>query len=331
MRFMLKSGARMLLLAIAIGLGLAGVASAQSSTSYPVNRVQFIVPFGAGGATDTLARVVGQRLSTQLGKIVVIENRPGGNGNIGTTALAKASPDGQTIGMGAQSTLAINPAIYKSLAFDPDSDLVAIASLVSMPIVLVVNPSIEVSTVDELIKLMKRETRSFSYGSPGVGNTSHLFGELFKRSVGVEMIHVPYRSGPAVTTDLRAGHIQLAFSNILEALPHIKAGSVRALAIASSQRLKTLPDVPTLEELGIKGFASPAWFGVLAPRGMSPDIVNTLSSEITRALVDPDVVATLDRLSANPMIMGPQEFDAFIRSERKKWGKLARQVGVRAD
>jgi tripartite-type tricarboxylate transporter receptor subunit TctC len=316
---------------LALVLVLGGATRAQQPVPYPTKPVQFIVPFGAGGATDTLARVTANKLTARLGNTFVVDNRPGGNGNIGTAALAKAAPDGYTIGMGAMSTLAINPAIYKSLAYDPNNAFDPIGGLVSLPIVLVVNLDMPADNLRELITLMKAGGKNYTYGSPGVGNTSHLFGELFKRVVGVDMVHVPYRSGTAVSQDLLAGHLQLSFVTILEALPHIKAGQVRPIAIAWSRRAKELPDVPTLGELGVAGFDSPTWFGVLAPKGTPAAIVNALSAEIKVALADPEVKATLDRLSVEPMPMDPAEFDAFIKAERVKWGELARQSGAQAD
>jgi tripartite-type tricarboxylate transporter receptor subunit TctC len=314
-----------------ISVTAAVVSLAQAPEQYPAKPVQFVVPFGAGGATDTLARVVGQQLSSRLGNVFVVENRPGGNGNIGTMILAKSPPDGYTIGMGAMSTLAINPAIYKKLAYNPKEDLAPVASLVSMPLVLLVNKDIPIKALDELIEYMITNRKSLSYGSPGVGNTSHLFGELFSRSTGVNMVHIPYSSGVAVTTDLIAGRIQVSFTTLLEALPHVRAGSVRPLAIAWSQRSKSLPDLPTLTEFGIAGFESPTWFGVLAPRGTPSNIINLLSDEIKIALAEPKVLAVLDRLAVEPLVMGPQDFGTFILREQQKWGALARESGAQAD
>lgn len=316
---------------VAIGWAVASGSLAQTPAKYPTKPTQFIVPFGAGGASDTLARVVAQHLSGRLGNTFVVENRAGGNGGIGSALLAKSAPDGYTIGMGAMSTLAINPAIYDKLTYDPKKDFAPVGSLISMPIVLIVNKDVPVKTVGELIKYMKSGRQPFSYGSPGIGNTSHLFGELFKKETGVDMVHVPYKSGIAVTQDLVAGRVQISFTTLLEALPHIKSGSVRPLAIAWSQRSKSLPEVPTLAELDIKGFEAPTWFGVLAPSGTPSNIVNLLSNEIKGALTDPKVLTILERLAVEPLVMGPDEFAAFIASEQEKWGVLARQSGARVN
>jgi tripartite-type tricarboxylate transporter receptor subunit TctC len=319
-----RSSAHCVALAVLVG-GASLPATAQST--YPARPVTLVVPFGAGGASDVLMRVVAQQLGRRLSTTVVVENRAGANGNIGLQYLSNAPPDGYTIGVGATASLANNPAVYKRLPYDPDG-FVAIAPVGTNTAGLVIHNALPATNLRELVALMKSKRQHFSYGSAGIGNSAHLTGELFKRMAGVEMEHVPYRGGSEIIRDLISGQIQLAFSPLLESIAHIKSGSVRVIGVGKAQRSPHLPDVPTITEGGVPGIEYATWQGLIAPKGTPASVVRLLNETVRAMLADPEMQETLRKLVVDPLVMSPEEFEAFIAAERKRWGEIAALAGA---
>jgi tripartite-type tricarboxylate transporter receptor subunit TctC len=324
MRFLSRLAAA----ALAVGL-LGGHAEAQSD--YPNQPIRLIVPFAAGGATDVLARLLGERLSQSLGQQVVVDNRGGAGGNIGSAQAAKAEPDGYTLLMGAVGTHAINQSIYPKLPYDPIEDFAPVSLVATVPNVLVVNPSVPAQTVQELIALAKSRPGELNFASSGNGTSIHLSGELFKSMTGVDMVHVPYKgSGPAMT-DLLGGQVQMMFDNLPSALPNVQAGKLRALGVTGAERSPALPDVPTIEEAGVPGYEALSWFGIFAPAGTPQPVIDKLHDHIVQALADPAMRARLADLGAEPVGSTPQEFASFIRAEAEKWAKVVKEAGVKLE
>jgi tripartite-type tricarboxylate transporter receptor subunit TctC len=302
-------------------------ASAQN-TSYP-NRVgKIIAPYAPGGAVDSLAREIAQAYTTILGKTFVVENHPGAGGNIGLSVLAKSPNDGYTLGIGAANMLVTNRFLYSSLPFDAAKDFVPVAFIGRVPFVLVVNSSVAADNLKELIALMKSKTVQFNYGSSGMGNTAHLFGELFKLKTGVSMEHIPFKSSGEAVQEVVAGRVQLQFGTPVELLPQISRGAVKAIAVAGSQRLPTLPNVPTLAESGISGFESPTWFGVLAPTGTPASVISILNEATQKALTQPIVKSRLEQNGVQVQSMKSEEFQDFINAEVRKWEPIVRASGA---
>jgi len=302
-------------------------ASAQNP-SYP-NRVgKIIAPYAPGGAVDSLAREIAQAYTTILGKTFVVENHPGAGGNIGLSVLAKSPNDGYTLGIGAANMLVTNRFLYSLLPFDAAKDFVPVAFIGRVPFVLVVNSSVAADNLKELIALMKSKTVQFNYGSSGMGNTAHLFGELFKLKTGVSMEHIPFKSSGEAVQEVVAGRVQLQFGTPVELLPQISRGAVKAIAVAGSQRLPTLPNVPTLAESGISGFESPTWFGVLAPAGTPASVVSILNEATQKALTQPIVKSRLEQNGVQVQSMKSEEFQDFINAEVRKWEPIVRASGA---
>ena len=304
------------------------VAQAQA---YPAKAVKIIVPFPPGGAIDALARLLSQKMSEAWAQPVVVENRPGAGGIIGTDAGAKSAPDGYTLTMGAVSTHAINAGLYKKLPYDPVRDFAAVAPVAIVPNLLVVNPSLGVSTVAELIALARSKPGQLSYASAGAGTTLHISCELFKSLAKVDILHVPYKgSGPAVS-DVIGGQVPIMCDSITSSQPHIKSGKLKVLAITSAARSSTMPQVPTLAESGVPGYEMNPWFGLFAPAGTPAAVVGKLNAEVTRILALPDVRERLFAIGAEPMGATPEQFAAMVRADVDKWGKLVRAAGISAD
>ena len=307
---------------------LPAVAQAQT---YPAKAVKIIVPFPPGGAIDALGRLLSQKMSESWGQPVVVENRPGAGGIIGTDAGAKAAPDGYTLTMGAVSTHAINAGLYKKLPYDPLKDFAAVAPVAIVPNLLVVNPSLGVSTVAELIALARSKPGQLSYASAGAGTTLHISCELFKSLAKVDILHVPYKgSGPAVS-DVIGGQVPIMCDSITSSQPHIKSGKLKVLAITSAARSSTMPQVPTLAESGVPGYEMNPWFGLFAPAGTPAAVVGKLNAEVARVLALPDVRERLFAIGAEPMSASPEQFSAMVRADVDKWGKLVRAAGISAD
>jgi tripartite-type tricarboxylate transporter receptor subunit TctC len=305
--------------------------SAAIADAYPTKPIRLIIPFAVGGSTDNLGRVLAARLSEKLGQQVVADNRPGAGGNIGTDLVAKAPADGYTLLFATEGTLGINPSLYKKLPFDPEKDFTPIAQFASVPNILVVNPRVQAKTVQELAAYAKSRPASLNMGSAGNGTTNHLSGELFQTMTGATFTHVPYKgSGPAMA-DLLADQIQLMFDNLPGSLPHVKAGSLRALAVTSAKRSPLLPDVPTMAEAGVPGYDVEVWFGVAAPKGLPAQTLATLSKAITEIAQEPATIEKILSIGATPLTSTPAEFGSRIQEARIKWAPIVAHSGAKID
>jgi tripartite-type tricarboxylate transporter receptor subunit TctC len=296
---------------------------------YPSKVVKVIVPAGTSGTMDLLGREYALALNTQLGKPFIVENKAGAGGNIGMGLLARAPADGYTIGLGAANALAANPFLYTSVPFDSQKDFVPIAFIGRMQFVLVAQQSVPADNFKDLIALMKSKKSNFNFGSSGIGNTAHLFGELLKQRTGVEMEHIPFKSSGEAIQELVAGRIQLQFVSPAEVMPQIRRGVLKPIAVASSTRVDTLPQIPTLAELGYPGFESPTWFGILAPSGTPKEIVTLLNQEAKIATQQPNVKTRLAQAGVEPAYMTPEQFKVFIAEEMKRWEMIVKQSGAR--
>jgi tripartite-type tricarboxylate transporter receptor subunit TctC len=306
------------------------VAGAAAQT-YPAKPIRLVVPFPAGGTTDILAREVGQRLSASLGQPVVIDNRPGAAGNIGSELVARSAPDGYTLLMATVGTHAINPNLYSKLPYDHVKDFAPVILVASVPNVLEVTPSLPVNSVADLIKLAKEKPGQINFASSGSGTSIHLSGELFKTMAGVDMTHVPYKGSAAALTDLIGGQVQVMFDNLPSSLPQIKAGKLRAIAVTSAQRAPALPNVPTIAESGLPGFEAGSWFGVVAPAGTPPAIVARLNADVDQWLQTPDAKEKLLAQGAAAVGGSPEQFAAYIRAETEKWARVVKASGAKVD
>ncbi|HYI69798.1 MAG TPA: tripartite tricarboxylate transporter substrate binding protein [Skermanella sp.] len=309
---------------------LPGRADAQAAAGYPNKPVTIIVPFTAGGNTDAFARMVGDELDKALGQRFLVENKPGAGGNLGAAAVANAQPDGYTLGMGTVSTHAINPSLYKKLPFDADKGFAPVSLIATLPNVLVVNPSIPVNNVPELIQLLKKEPEVHTYASSGPGTSPHLGAELFSTLTGTKMTHVPYKGSGQSIMDVVAGHVDMVFDNIPTAAAQAKAGKVRALAVTSLTRAPLLPDVPAMAEF-LPGFEATSWHGLFAPGGTPKDIVEKVSAEVQRIMKLPHIQERMQGMGATPVGNTPEEFTQHIAVERKKWAEVVKASGVSLD
>lgn len=316
--------------AAAIATVMLACASFAWAQPFPSRTIHMVVPAAAGGTVDILARVLAPKLSAGLGQPVIVENRPGAGTNIGMEAVAKSAPDGHTALVGGVP-VATNKVLYRKLDFDPVADLAPVSRLVTSANVLVVNPSLPVHSVRELIEYARSRPGELHFGSPSTGSTPHLAGELFNTLAGVKTVHVPYKGAAPALTDLVAGRLQLSFDNIPPALPHIRAGRLRALAVTSPRRSPLLPDLPTVTEAGLAKFEVTAWFGLLVPAGTPAEAIDRLHSEAAKALDDPAVRERLTALGFEVGASTPQEFAAFIREEAGRWTPIIRASGARAD
>jgi tripartite-type tricarboxylate transporter receptor subunit TctC len=296
---------------------------------YPARPVTLIVPFAPGASVDTIGRMVGQKLSERLGKPVIVENRPGAGSATGTIAVARAAPDGYTLLLAPSGTYAINPTLYKQLPYDPVKELAPVALVNLDPLLLVVNPSLPVHSVSDLIKLAKEKPGQLSFASPGAGTSLHLLGELLKTTAGINMVHVPYRGGAPALQDVIAGQVQLMFSDPASAVPQAKAGKVRALGVSSSTRLPAAPEIPTVAEAGLPGFAMVSWQMIATPAGTPKEIVDRLNAEIKAVMALPEIQKQVgDRGQVPVASPAPAELAKFIDTETGRWGKIVQQAGL---
>jgi tripartite-type tricarboxylate transporter receptor subunit TctC len=298
-----------------------------AAADYPSKPVTIVVPFAAGGNTDAFARMVGDELDKALGQRFLVENKPGAGGNLGVAQVARAQPDGYTLGMGTVSTHAINPSLYKKLPFDPDKGFAPVSLIATLPNVLVVNPAIQAKTVPELIDLLKAEPEVHTYASSGPGTSPHLAAELFATKTGTKMTHVPYKGSGQAILDVVAGHVDMVFDNIPTAAQQAKAGKVRALAVTSLERAPLLPDVPTMAEF-LPGFEATSWHGLFAPGGTPTEIVAKLSQEVQRIMKLPHIQERMQAMGAKPVGNTPEQFAQHISVERKKWAEVVKASGV---
>lgn len=302
-----------------------------AAQEYPAKPIKFIAPIAAGGLTDTLTRVLGQRLSERMGQPVVVDNRPGAGGLIGMEAAAKSAPDGYTIVMVYQGLASVNPILFKVPPYETLRDYVPIAQVATFPMVLVVNASAPIATLKELVEQARAKPGSMNYGSAGNATTSHLVMELFKRKAGLDLLHIPYKGEAPALTELLGGRVAVTFNSLPSVLAHIRSGKVRALAIATRERSKLVPEVPTVTEAGIADLEVPGWYGVLAPAGTPRTIVDRLSREFNAVVSEPDTRA---RLALQGIDLGGSTSEAFgswIREETERWRKVIADAGIKAD
>lgn len=324
-----RSGAAALRVAC-MAAATATFASGAIAQSYPAKPVRLVVPYAPGGAVDIIARATAQELTKRLGQQIIVDNRTGAGGNIGSDTVAKAQPDGYTLLMASPANT-INSSLYANMPYDPLRDLIPIALIGSVPSVMVANPSLPVQDIKQLIALAKAKPGALTYGSGGSGTTEHLAGEMFKSFAGIDLLHVPYKGGAQVMIDLMGGQVALMFSNQLGVLPHIKAGKLKALGVASAGRSAALPDVPTFAEAGFPDFKVSVWWGVMGPAGMPKEIVSQLNREIVAGLSSPEMKGRLQTMSAQPIGGTPEQFAAFFAAETKRWAPIVKASGAKAD
>jgi tripartite-type tricarboxylate transporter receptor subunit TctC len=310
---------------------LALSAAVARAGGFPEKPVHFIVGFTPGGPSDIIARALGQKLSERWPQQVVIENRPGAGGNIAAEAVARSAPDGHTWLLGNNSILATNQSLYRALPFDPQRDFAPVALVAIQPNILVVNPAVPANTVKELIALAKSRPGQLNYASSGAGAAAHLAAALFCAMAGVDMVHVPYKGAQPALTDVIAGQAQVMFATSASAIPYIKAGRLRALAVTTSRRSSGVPDLPTVSEAGLPGFEATTWHGVVVPHATPAPLVARLNAEILQALRSRDLRERLESLGAELAAGSPQDFADYIAREIPKWAKVVQDSGARAD
>src|SRR5215471_12926286 len=310
--------------------GAMAASSVVHAQEWPTRPVTLVVPFAPGGTTDIVGRLLAQSLSERIGQPLVVENVGGAGGTLGAANASKAAPDGYTVFL-ATVAHTMAPGIYKKLSYDFEKDFEPITIAASVPNILIVNPAVPANSVAELIAYIKANPGKVSYGSAGVGSTEHMSGALFRSLAGLDIVHVPYRGGAPMLADLVAGHIQMSIETSGAATPFIKGGQVRALAVSPAKRSALFPDLPTLAEAGLAGYDVTTWYGLLVPKGTPQAIRDKLYAEVVDVLKDPNVVARLRDIGAEPGGQTPQEFASFIRAETEKWTRLAKEAGIQAD
>jgi tripartite-type tricarboxylate transporter receptor subunit TctC len=316
-----------------VSLVLAGLGTAADAQapSWPSRPVRIVVPFPPGGINDVLARVVAQKLSTQLGQSVVVDNRAGASGLVGSGLVAKSPADGYTLVCGSTTTVPVAPSIYKNLTFDPVHDLQPITRIAVVPSLVVVHPSVKVNSIRELIALARAQPGRLNYGSGGPGSIQHLATELFKLRAGIDLVHVPYKGGAPAMADLVGGQLTLMFEAVPTALPNVRAGRTRAIAITSPRRMASLPDIPTVAESGLPGYELAIWLGILAPAGLPEDVLRRLNAELRRVIDDPEVRERFVSQGADPVSDTVEAFSARIASEVTQWAEFARQTDLKVE
>jgi len=316
---------------VAVGLAvmLAG-AGELAAQSWPTKSVRMIIPFPAGGSADTLARLLGQKLTERLGQPFVADNKPGAGGNIGTDLAAKSAPDGYTFLMGV-SSIAIAPSLYANLSWDPVKDFTPVALIASTANILVVHPDVPAKNVQELIALAKSKPGQLNYASGGNGATNHLAGELFKRMTTTDIVHIPYRGNPLAVIDVLNGQVAMMFDFMITSLPHVKAGKLRPLAVTGHHRSPQVPDLPTVSEAGVPGYEASTWFAVMAPAGTAADVVRKLNGEINAVLKLPDVIERLNTLGAEPLGGTSEDVSKLLRADLTKWSEVVKAAGIKVE
>jgi len=304
---------------------------AATAQTYPSKPIRLLVPFAPGGTTDVIARLVGQKLTESLGQQIVIDNRPGANGNLGTEIAVKSPADGYTLVMSYDGTMAINPSIYKKLPFDPQKDLAPVASVAQVPLLMVVHPGVAATNVREFVALARASPGRINYSSAGHGSAGHLTGELFRARAGIDIVHVNYKGGGQAVQDLLGGQIQMLMTGLATVEGHLKGGKLRALAFTSAKRVPGAPDVPTLTESGYPGLEVLSWYGILAPAGTPQEIVRKLNADINRILQSPEVRERLTALGTEPTGGTPEQFAETIKADTARWAKVVSDAGIRID
>jgi len=323
---------RLLLSSIAAVGFVMPTVDAAPAQSYPTRPISVILPFPPGGNSDVVARFLADRLSSSFGQPVIVEHRPGGaGGTVGTKAVASAQPDGHTLLLSSPGPLVVAPAVYKSLGYDPAKSFIPVATTFSIPQMLVVNPTVPVTSIQELVAYAKANPGKINFASPGYGTQPHLLGEMFKLMTGINIVHIPYKGPAAAITDLLAGQVQMYFETVGLLLPHIQAGKLKALAVADATRHPQLADVPTTIETGFPKLQAAFWSGVLAPAGTPASVVGKLNAAINESLKSAELQAILAKLGAKPKIGSPRDFADFMAAERQKWTEITTSAGIKAD
>jgi tripartite-type tricarboxylate transporter receptor subunit TctC len=308
-----------------------GALSAAPAADYPTRPVTLVVAFTPGGASDVLARLLGRKLEQILGAPFVIDNRPGAGGNVAAEAVAHTTPDGYTLLVGNNAILATNAALYKKVNFDAEADFAPIGLIGSQANILVVNPAVPANSMAELIALAKANPGKLNFASSGHGLAAHLAGELFKAEAGIDLVHVPYKGAAPALQDVIAGHVQMMFATASSVVPHIRDGKVRALGVATLKRTAVMPDIPTIDELGLKGFDATTWHGLVAPARTPKEIVAALNRALVATLADPAVKKSLADLGVDIIGGTPEDFSAYIKSEIPKWTAIIKTSGAKLD
>ena len=311
-------------------LGIVVAAPEATAQAWPNRSVRVVVPFPAGGSADTLARLLGQKLSERLGQPFVVDNRPGAGGNIGTDLVAKATADGYTV-LVTPSSLAIAPSLYRNLSWDPVKDFAPVVLVASTPNILVVHPSVTANSVRELVALAKSKPGQLNYASGGNGATNHLAGELFKRMTSTDIVHIPYRGNPLAVIDVLNGQVAMMFDFMITSLPHVKAGKLRPLAVTGTKRSPQVPELPTVAEAGVPGYEASTWFSVMAPAWTPAEAVSKLNAEVNAILQMPDVRERLDTLGAEPMGGTPADVAALIHTDLAKWAEVVKAANIKIE
>jgi len=299
--------------------------------SYPAKPIRFIVPFPPGGGNDTLARLIGQKLTAATGQQVIIDNRPGAGGAIGAEAAAKSAADGYTIFLAGVATHGINPNLRKKLAYDPVKDFDAVSLIASAPLLVVVHPSLPVKSVKQLVALAKTQPGKINYASNGAGGSSHMAVELFKMMTGTNLVHIPYKGLSPALTELLSGEVQLMFSSAVAMLPQVKSGKLRAIAMTGAKRSPAIPDIPTVAEAGVPGYETGSWYGIVVPAGTPKPAIDRLSKEVVAIVHTPDITKRLNDEAVIPVGSTPEAFAAHIRQELARWAKVIKQSGIHLD
>ncbi|MBI2224530.1 MAG: tripartite tricarboxylate transporter substrate binding protein [Betaproteobacteria bacterium] len=313
--------------AIAILISIVTVAGNAYGQEYPTKPIRLVVPWPAGGVTDVVARIVGERLGNELGKPMVIDNRAGASGFIGTVIVAKAPADGYTLLLVTSSTHAASPAVFRKIPYDPLKDFATISQVTLAPTILVVPPSLAANSVAELVTLAKAKPKQLDYASYGNGSTAHLAAELFLQTTGASMMHVPYKGAAPAVTDLIGGHVHMFFDSIPSSLPHVRSGKLKALAVTGPTRAPAAPDIPTVAE-SYPGFQVTVWQGFQAPAGTPRAIIDKLNANILKVMAMPDVRERLTNLGADPVSSTPEQFAQHIAREKQKWADVVKRAGI---
>ncbi|MCX7140022.1 MAG: tripartite tricarboxylate transporter substrate binding protein [Proteobacteria bacterium] len=318
-------------LAAAIGCAACAAASAQGAQNYPNKPIRIVVPYAAGASTSLVTRLVGQKLTEAWGQPVVVDNRGGAGGAIGTEIVAKSPPDGYTLLLGTVGTFGINSAVYSKLSYDPVKDFAPVGMLATVANILAVQPSLPVTSVKELIALAKEKPGKLNYGSSGNGSTSHLSGEMLKSIAGISMTHVPYKGGAPMMADVLGGQLEVMFDQVPAVLPHAKAGRVRALAVTTARRSAAAPDVPTMAEAGVPGYEMTVWYSLMAPAGTPRDIIVKLNTELAKILNQPEFKQQMLAQGAELTSSTPEQLAEIIRADLAKYARIAKEAGATLD
>ena len=316
---------------ILAALFAAAVASAAFAQAWPTKPIRFIVPYPPGGTSDILARTIGEKLGTALGQTIVVENKPGANGNVGADYVAKASPDGYTFLLADIGAIAISPSVYPTLPFDPAKDFAPVTMVAYSPHILVVHPSVPAKSVAELVALAKSKPGKLNYAASSTGSAPHLAGVEFAQRAKIDWNYIPYKGGAQAITDVVGGQADLLFNGMLATYPNVKGGKLRILAVSSANRLASIPDVPTVAESGFPGFETGSWQGILAPPGTPSEIVAKLGSEVQKILATPEMKEKLAAQGADVRVTTGAELSGFISKERDRWAKVVKEAGIKAE